>query len=847
VKKIADARQGGLEAHGPAVVLGKGWGPIGMYAVKKSGADKKPDAVVFAMRVKGDDVVRFIVSGQSVHLPKLKEVANQLQRIPAPMPNGSFLYGPKPHQSTRADQMRALLVDQTGGGTVAQGHSDWYISRFFKLTASMLPTLVPRVRQANPGRCSVFLCVLRFAGDAHHNEEPLPDVVPEELRAEEDRSRATLATVLEAELTAQIPPPPPPPPLPPPPPADDNAAAGKHLVEDEEEDENGVPADSYVLFEAAESMDPGLDDEEPPEVPFPAAPSFPTSATAALLSNLFVTIGRYYFTSFKGNEATKGGKYNEPRMLAVLSHMPGVQEVYACGLFDSIKIAYCVASPDCLLWITKASGDVVPAVGEFKTTDMSGTTPTPGYGVLEVEAGSALYYAHVPDRFRAQLIMQAFVLGFNHSVLLISTSTAIVARVLIEYSDEQMDSLEEFLKLPQFAILFGWFMRGCTQDRTAAEVIATIPPECKGSTRKLIASHVPRCLALFKYRRDVARHILPTHVFRFSLIEAYDKAKPWIDIASQVVKQLIGSSATKPKFGAKLVQHVLAFMMYQAARASRVFRQLSHISRTGAEMPSTLPAFRTVMNKLQGRYVDQVDAALMSLLSKGVVFGDQPNGLPSPPLPLGSAAAASEQLIRAVYPERVRLLITGSESGIVPDIRLLHGFPLSLSAVSTTTPTKTTLQDKYLRRTPGLVTIFEGRPKERARLNTKRLWFYDEESGGQLRLAWWLLHVQTKSGRVKRESVRIWCVRCLKSRTAESCALCGVGLCSECFSLFHTEAHLPFGLSGSADDSALDEGTTPASASLSTLASAASHIASAASATSTTTTTTGSIPFNLDM
>ena len=192
------------------------------------------------------------------------------------------------------------------------------------------------------------------------------------------------------------------------------------------------------------------------------------------------------------------------------------------------------------------------------------------------------------------------------------------------------------------------------------------------------------------------------------MIEAYDKAKPWIDIASQVVKQLIGSSATKPKFGAKLVQHVLAFMMYQAARASRVFRQLSHISRTGAEMPSTLPAFRTVMNKLQGRYVDQVDAALMSLLSKGVVFGDQPNGLPSPPLPLGSAAAASEQVIRAVYPERVRLLITGSESGIVPDIRLLHGFPLSLSAVSTTTPTKTTLQDKYLRRTPGLVTIFEG-------------------------------------------------------------------------------------------------------------------------------------------
>jgi len=224
VKKIADARQGGLEAHGPVVVLGKGWGPVGMYAVKKGGADKKPDAVVFAMRVKGDDVVRFIVSGQSVHLPKLKEVANQLQRIPAPMPSGSFLYGPKPHQSTRADQMRDLLVDQTGGGTVAQGHSDWYISRFFKLTASMLPTLVPRVRQANPGRCSVFLSVLRFAGDAHHNEEPLPDVVPEELRAEEDRSRATLATVLEAELTAQIPPPPPPPPLPPPPPADDNAA-----------------------------------------------------------------------------------------------------------------------------------------------------------------------------------------------------------------------------------------------------------------------------------------------------------------------------------------------------------------------------------------------------------------------------------------------------------------------------------------------------------------------------------------------------------------------------------------------------------------------------------------------
>jgi len=47
VKKIADARQGGLEAHGPAVVLGKGWGPVGMYAVKKGGADKKPDAVVF--------------------------------------------------------------------------------------------------------------------------------------------------------------------------------------------------------------------------------------------------------------------------------------------------------------------------------------------------------------------------------------------------------------------------------------------------------------------------------------------------------------------------------------------------------------------------------------------------------------------------------------------------------------------------------------------------------------------------------------------------------------------------------------------------------------------------------
>ena len=141
-----------------------------------------------------------------------------------------------------------------------------------------------------------------------------------------------------------------------------------------------------------------------------------------------------------------------------------------------------------------------------------------------------------PDLPLVQLIMQAFVLGVWHSILIVASDTsAILAKVLIEYSVEEMDALEEFLCLPEMKTLFLWFVDGCEERKSSADIIASIPSQCKGWARMIFASHVLRCLALHVFRRDSCSEVLPTWVFRSSIVEAYDKSKPWIDIASQTV------------------------------------------------------------------------------------------------------------------------------------------------------------------------------------------------------------------------------------------------------------------------------------------------------------------------
>ena len=97
---------------------------------------------MFNFRVESEKFVRIGFGGRSGHGPTLRTKANEMQRIPAPFPDqNQYLFGPHPASGAEADaarlEMEGCLTEVI---TVTQGHADWYVSRFFRLSASIRAT-----------------------------------------------------------------------------------------------------------------------------------------------------------------------------------------------------------------------------------------------------------------------------------------------------------------------------------------------------------------------------------------------------------------------------------------------------------------------------------------------------------------------------------------------------------------------------------------------------------------------------------------------------------------------------------------------------------------------------------
>jgi len=250
-------------------------------------------------------------------------------------------------------------------------------------------------------------------------------------------------------------------------------------------------------------------------------------------------------------------------------------------------------------------------------------------------------------------------------------------------------------------------------------------------------------------------------------------------------------------------------------------------------VPPSAEAYRNTMNKDAGRFVDQIDRALMTFLGAQTDFCT----LPAVPVSnLQATGPVAAPLILACYPQWI------ASAQDVPDDRvaLSHGFPVSKSAMSLSTPTKPMVEQKYVARTLALVDAFHARPTDAQRPSTKRGFWYGTR-GRTLRLANRLLHyyVTTQQPQV--------CVRCHLHRTVKRCLLCGLALCDEeaknplignCFVKFHDEGALPVGLLHS-----LGETPDSISSSLVSAASAALSSESAASPVPSAMQGVSSIPF----
>ena len=190
--------------------------------------------------------------------------------------------------------------------------------------------------------------------------------------------------------------------------------------------------------------------------------------------------------------------------------------------------------------------------------------------------------------------------------------------------------------------------------------------------------------------------------------------------------------------------------------------------------------FRTLLNA-GNKYNDDIHCALMNILGRRLVFG---------PISVASRLSLPRTVLgvvqmRAVFNEEAVRSVLNLNNG--EHIPTLHSFSLAPSAVSTTTPNKSTISDVYESRTLQLMTVFDHVPDAKAQAKTKRAFWYGE--GSTLRRAPWLLHRPVTAKQAT-------CVRCLMARIRSHCVLCGASLCLKtCFELFHLEESLPAELS----------------------------------------------------
>lgn len=597
-----------------------------------------------------------------------------------------------------------------------------------------------------------------------------------------------------------------------------------------------VPVPAVDPFDA---YDPNVHDEPAAEQPRVDQRRIPPALRAAYLVSAGILLGvvcKYMTTRFKATDAMQGGKANEPRLLRFLlraaPHL--IKAVYEIGLLRSTRIPWVVASPDGIAVLDAAAlggllasaglaldqtavvNGSVPASVEFKTTSLQDVPFTSAF--VPVGVGTQLYFAHVPARFRVQLVQQALVTGCLYNVLVIASTQTVIARLIVCFTRGQLAAYQRFLERSPADVALAWFHGGCAAGDTVEQMVARMPKSDDATMVKL-KSHANRARAvnILSLSRGTAPlpPIAQTHTY---VQQLYQNSKPWVDQMSQSIEAMTGAFPGKPRGTGALLLEFDAILLYAALRAVRARNTHALLEASG----NVVMVARRKANKAAGSFASQAHRMLSSLLRTDVLRSFL---APAGPAPLAAPLAppATQSGIRAAFPDAV--LIRGVQGTNEPVLE--YGFPLARATIhkSASTPAKAALERRYLERLQDLIPLWNTAPKPSAKRESLRQYYFGG-SGERIRLERKLAHVMvdrsalplrakpslaadaaaatttptaaaastgpppstgtaaSSSGGSKGPDRRAGCIICLK-RVTQSCVMCGVSLCSLCEKKFH--------------------------------------------------------------
>ena len=681
--------------------------------------------------------------------------------------------------------------------TEGQGTKDWFIMRVLMFTASQCALLLWRVLKRHPNlRSPTLIAIFRnhatvndAATTAAEETEPL---VEEAMREEVDRIAELNATRFPQEVGAA------------------SAAASVGGGDGTHDDAFVVPLDPEIL-EAPVESDAELEEDEGaaaagvPSVPTPSAsvatmatssatttsttpastaatttelhtldelaalapdmstpaeqphvdqsfiPSALRSAYLATAGSLLNVVAKYFGTRFAKTDDMEAGKLNEPLLLRSIRHMfpATIVSVYSAGLVRSLEVPWAVASPDGYA-VLKIDGQLVPAGIEFKTTKQV-ITPTGGE-VKFVTCGSSDYYHYVPTRFRAQLIHQAVVTGLSHTLLVIASANMPVAVVVITYPPHYLNAFKTFLLYSPLRLTFEWFIKGCQNGKSLADVRKAMP-ETDAVSKFVLSSHVNRARALVKFWIALGAPLRPILYVRPYVQDLYQHCKPWVDQMSQGMLSFLGASPLKPRVGGRVVMELSGILIFAALRADRSW-WVAEFFKTEPDTQEGLERARGKANKATQSFVDQAHEALAPLLScpeyfRVLAIGAGASQAAATAAAAAAAAAAASSDGAAVthgQPPKLRAAVQDvaeiARLQNQPQALCVYGFPIHPTRIheSASTPLKADIGDAHVARigeSVGVWDAFWAAPHVRH----KTIVDFFEGQGAGIRMERKLLHV----------------------------------------------------------------------------------------------------------
>lgn len=604
--------------------------------------------------------------------------------------------------------------------TVVQGDFAWGRSRTVLLTASVVGRHLPAVLNAFSEQYALVRSAMR-PGASHVPGPPVQDLTLEDFGPENTDEPALHGSGQSAGAgfgPVQAGP-------------SAASAATPSGVDDVEDGMAHAEADSPASALAILLPSPAEDDAEDAGADSaPPAPLLP-GGTPPLVSKLAEVVASGSLSPAGKLPAFVMGHTQELRGQNWVKDVRGVVPSTLCttGLVLSL-LAPLAASPDMLAHfdlsaLTEASNGPVPA-------PMAGAAgQAPVLVVVEhkaskhfvqargsaacfprcVVAGTAAYYAAVPWKFRAQLLVQCYVVGTPYALLIMSAPTGPAASYLIYYEQGILDQLGSMYQQEHVSGFFGAFVRGLS-DATLSdeELVGMLPVDLPVAVRFALASHVPLCHALAAYNPSAAPGgpaagilpppLPPLRAVRSFVVAEYDALKGGTDSVGRYLADAnrAGSSHFHFSLATKLTIRFLDYAKVAAFRLGALFAVLLDKSRDEVDELGRNPyELRRLMREAGGVYTSAVDKLARELLERRVCLGQldavhlvTPAAAAAPASP-GGGLGGAEREIWGAHPGALREVLRvrtqrgpASSRRSITDADFYGGFVRAASSMSMT-------------------------------------------------------------------------------------------------------------------------------------------------------------------